>query len=143
MLDKPKFYQESFVPVDEWPAELRADLERNGMNPCVGTRLVSETDTVRVWLLDLEPGRSIHFHRHVLNYFWTVVSAGRGRQYYEDGRVVELDYALGDTRHLAFGKGEHMLHNAMNVGDTVLRFTTVEFLDSPNKPLPLPARVAR
>ena len=142
MLDKPKFLSETFVPVEEWPAEIRADMERNAHNPCVGTRLVSETDRVRVWLLDLAPGEAIHFHRHVLDYFWTVVSAGRGRQYYEDGRVVEVDYALGDTMHLNFGAGEYMVHNAMNIGDTVLRFTTVEFLQSANKPLQLPAEMA-
>lgn len=77
----------------------------------------------------------------MLDYFWTVVSAGRGKQHYEDGRVVELDYALGDTMHLHFAKGEYMLHNAMNVGDTVLRFTTVEFLQSANAPLELPAHM--
>jgi hypothetical protein len=74
----------------------------------------------------------------VLDYFWTATSAGRSRSYYEDGRVVEAEYKVGDTAHLHFGKGEHLLHDLTNIGDTELGFVTVEFLDSENEPLPLP-----
>ena len=31
-----------------------------------------------------------------------------------------------------------MVHSVENIGDTDLLFTTVEFLDSPNKPLSIP-----
>lgn len=50
---------------------------------------------------------------------------------------MESTYAPGDTRHFALGQGEYKIHDLENVGDTDLWFTTVEFLDSANKPLEL------
>lgn len=122
-----------------WPAELRRELELNSFNGCVGQMLVSESDRVRVWSLSLKPGERVGFHRHVLDYFWTVLTDGRARSHYSDGRVVVKEYYAGETKHMSFGKGEFMLHDIENVGDTLLLYTTVEFLDSANPPLPIPS----
>ena len=43
--------------------------------------------------------------------------------------------------HLSYGPGEYMVHSVENIGDTDLLFTTVEFLESANAPLPVPAHV--
>ena len=125
-------------PVASWPQWRRDELAANTANGHVGTRLVSETERARVWLLTLQPGERVGFHRHVLDYFWTVTSpGGRGRSHYGDGRVAVVDYAEGDTKHLQFGPGESMIHDLENVGSGPLSFVTVEFIDSANKPLPL------
>ena len=119
----------------QWPEALRARFEaRRGIGE-VGTRLVSQTDRVRVWTLTLKPGERHDFHTHVLDYFWTAVTGGRARSHYSDGRVVEVTYEAGDTRHHQFGAGEFMMHDLTNIGNTELVFTTVEFLDSDNPPL--------
>jgi quercetin dioxygenase-like cupin family protein len=120
-----------------WPKHILDELARNQNNGRVGGRLVSETERVRVWFIALNPGQRLGFHKHVLNYFWTVVRAGRGRSQYADGQVFETEYQTGDTKHLQFAPGEFMIHDLGNTGDTVLEFTTVEFKDSPNDPLPL------
>ena len=120
---------------DARQAEMRMADEGNGM---VGQRLLSETDAVRVWRIELAPGERVGFHKHVLNYFWTATSAGKSRSHYADGRVLDTEYALGTTRHYSFGKGESMVHDLENIGDTVLSFTTVELkTGSANAPLPL------
>jgi beta-alanine degradation protein BauB len=126
-------------PPADWPDWLRRDFSEHQVNGCVGNRLVSETDRVRVWSLRLPPGGRLPFHRHVLNYFWTAITPGRARSHYQDGRVMEPVHQAGDTKHLHFGEGEFMIHDLENIGDTDLVFTTVEFLDSPNAPLPVPA----
>ena len=113
-----------------WPSSIREELEANQLNGRVGTRLLSETDRVRVWEIRLAPGERIGFHRHVLDYFWTAVTPGRARSHAEDGSVVEAVYAAGDTRHFAFGRDEYKIHDLENIGDADLCFTTVEFLDS-------------
>lgn len=118
-----------------WPDALRADLHASRGNGRVGSRLVSQSERVRVWHLSLRPGERIGFHTHVLDYFWTAVTGGRARSVYSDGRVAEVTYAPGDTRHHRFGDGEFMMHDLTNIGDTELVFTTVEFLDSDNAPL--------
>lgn len=125
-------------PRAHWPADLQKEFDENAFNGCVGSLLVSETDRVRVWHLSIPAGKRCNFHRHVLNYFWTALSAGKSRNYYQDGTIVDVDYRKGDTKHLDFGDGEYMIHAVENIGDTELTFTTVEFLDSPNKPLPVP-----
>jgi quercetin dioxygenase-like cupin family protein len=126
-----------------WPAALQQEFEREAQsnNPCVGSELVSESDRVRVWTIRLEPGQRFGFHRHVLDYFWTSVSGGRGRQHLMDGSTVEYTYQPGETRHETYGAGEYKVHDLENTGDKEMVFMTVEFLDSANKPLPLPQAV--
>ena len=120
-----------------WSPALRQELAVAGSNGRVGNRLVSETVRVRVWSIALKPGERLGFHKHVLDYFWTAVTPGRGRAHYHTGSVSEVDYQAGDTQHLSFGPGEFMIHDLENIGSTDLLFTTVEFLDSRNSPLPI------
>lgn len=103
----------------------------------VGTVLVSETETFRVWHISIAPGERLPFHRHVLDYFWTVLSNGRARSHYEGGAVRETTYCAGDTRHFSFAPGEHMVHDLENVGDETLVFVTVEMKAGKNAPLAL------
>ena len=125
----------------DWPEELQADFERGQFSGVVGSVLVSETDRVRVWHLHLPVGERCNFHRHVLDYFWTALSPGKARAYNGDGSIVEATYSEGETKHFTFAEGEGFVHSLENIGDTDLLFTTVEFLDSANPPLPIPADV--
>jgi hypothetical protein len=77
----------------------------------------------------------------VLTYFWTAHNPGKARGYFEDGRIVDVEHYKGETRHLALGAGDYMVHAVEHIGITDLLFTTVEFLDSANKPLTVPDRV--
>jgi quercetin dioxygenase-like cupin family protein len=133
--------------IDSWPdapsnlsADHKAEFELHKGNGAVGSRLVSETDRVRVWSLTLKPNERIGFHTHVLDYFWTAVTGGKARSQYADGRTVEVAYSPGDTQHHTFGSGEFMTHDLENIGDTDLTFTTVEFKDSANAALQLTKR---
>jgi quercetin dioxygenase-like cupin family protein len=128
-----------------WPAEITAEFEREARqnNPCVGSTLLSETAKVRVWEIRLAPGERVGFHRHVLDYFWTSVSGGRGRQHVHDGSTVEYTYQPGETRHETYGPGEFKVHDLENIGDKDMVFMTIEFLDSANNPMALPTDVRR
>ena len=134
-------------PVDTrtsaWPPEITAEFERERKSPngCVGQRLLSESDRVRVWQIRLKPGERFGFHRHVLDYFWSVLTSGRARAHMDDGSTVEHSYVPGETRHETHAAGHHKVHDLANIGDSELIFTTVEFLDSANKPLPIPDSV--
>ena len=120
---------------DGWTDELKAEFESHSHDGHVGSRLLSENDRVRVWDIRLAPGQRWHAHRHVLDYFWTAVNAGRSRQHTADGTTREVSYQAGETRHFTFAAGEYLLHDIENVGDGDLVFTTVEHLDSANAPL--------
>jgi beta-alanine degradation protein BauB len=126
-----------------WTPALIAEFERAraSNNPCVGNMLVSESKRVRVWMIKLAPGERFGFHRHVLDYFWTCVTGGRGRQHVHDGTTVEYSYAPGETRHETYGPGEFKVHDLENIGDKEMVFMTIEFLNSANQPLVLPDRV--
>ncbi len=139
MLDK----QAEKKDKSQWPADIAAEFERESKNPnpCVGTTLLSENERTRVWIIRLAPGERIGFHRHVLDYFWTSVSGGRGRQHVHDGTTVEYTYQPGETRHESYGKREFKVHDLENLGDREMVFMTVEFKDSANKPMALPAGV--
>ena len=126
-----------------WPPTIAAEFERERQNNngCVGTRLLSESERVRVWTIRLAPGERIGFHRHVLDYFWTSVTGGRGRQHVHDGSTVEYTYQPGETRHETYGPGEFKVHDLESLGDKEMVFMTIEFLNSTNKPLALPEKV--
>jgi beta-alanine degradation protein BauB len=126
-----------------WPPALTAEFEREraNNNPCVGNMLISESERVRVWMIKLAPGERFGFHRHVLDYFWTCVTGGRGRQHVHDGTTVEYSYAPGETRHESYGPGEFKVHDLENIDDREMVFMTIEFLNSANQPLALPDRV--
>ena len=123
-----------------WPPAIAAEFERErqNINGCVGTALLSENDKVRVWIIRLAPGERIGFHRHVLDYFWTAVSGGRGRQHVHDGTTVEYTYQPGETRHEIYRSGQYKVHDLENLGDKEMVFMTIEFLNSANKPLAIP-----
>ena len=122
---------------DGWTDALRAEFETRSHDGHVGSRLLSETPRARVWEIRLAPGERWHVHRHVLDYFWTAINAGRSRQHTSDGTTREVAYDAGETRFYAFRSGEFLLHDIENIGDTELVFTTVEHLDSANAPLEL------
>lgn len=124
-------------PFGDWTMELRAELERNDRNAEVGTALLLEDDQARYWELRIQPGDRVGFHRHVLDYVWTCVSGGLATSHYGDGSTVHVIYAEGETRRLSFGPGESMIHDLENTGEQDLVFTTVEYLNSANEPLPL------
>jgi mannose-6-phosphate isomerase-like protein (cupin superfamily) len=83
-------------------------------------------------------------HRHAHDYFWTAVTAGRGRQWTGDGTATEVDYEQGQTKRLTLGADEYLLHDLENIGTIPLIFTTVELLDkcgdhNPHRVFPGPA----
>jgi hypothetical protein len=128
-------------PFADWPDGLQQECEQNQFSGVVGTVLVSETPTLRIWHLRVPAGGRCAFHRHVNDYFWTAHTAGTARTYYHDGRIVEDRHYAGETKHFRFGPGEYFVHSVENTGETDLLFTTVEFLGSANKPLPVPDSV--
>lgn len=95
----------------------------------VGTTVWFENDRVRVWEIRLEPGERGPFHAHTRSYFWTVVEPGRGLQRLTDGTFAVREYRMGDTKFMDHTPADPLIHDLENVGDTVLRFVTVELLD--------------
>jgi hypothetical protein len=125
-------------PFADWSAALRSELDANDANAEVGTALLLEDDRARYWELRIPPGDRVGFHRHVLDYVWTCVSGGLAVSHYGDGSTVHVTYAEGETRRLSFAAGESMIHDLENTGEHDLVFTTVEYLESANEPLPVP-----
>jgi hypothetical protein len=95
-------------------------------NRQIGTSLWFENDHVRVFEVRLEPGERGPFHVHDATYFWTVVDPGRGLQRFADGTLVVRHYALAETKYLVHSPDDPVIHDLQNVGDSTLRFVTVE-----------------
>ena len=108
------------------PSPFADELGRAADNHAIGTELLLENDHVRVFELRLEPAERGPFHVHDLAYLWTVVEPGRGLQRFADGTFVVREYALGETRFLVHSPQDRLIHDLENVGDTTLRFVTVE-----------------
>jgi quercetin dioxygenase-like cupin family protein len=107
--------------------DYESELNDAETNREVGTRLLLENDRVRIWDLDLAPGERVPFHCHATPYFFVCVDEGRGLSRFPDGNAMTIDYREGDTWFDEVQHGSEV-HDLENVGDTRLRFTTVELL---------------
>ena len=97
-------------------------------NTRIGTELVSETAGLRIWHLRLQPGKSLPAHRHDRPYIWTVLTDGAATSRYGDGRIVDMTYRAGETRHFPdLTPQVAFVHDLTNTGETKLVFVTVEF----------------
>lgn len=111
------------------PTDYREELDAAPRNKTLGTSVWFENDRIRVWEVLLGPGERGEFHAHTTNYFWTVVEGSRGLQRFSDGTYVIRDYQVGETRYLEHSENDSLIHDLENLGDTRLRFVTVELLD--------------
>ncbi|HEV2927153.1 MAG TPA: hypothetical protein VGW74_00540 [Propionibacteriaceae bacterium] len=111
------------------PAAFQDELAVAAGNLEVGTRLWFQNDRIKVWEVNLAPGKRGPFHAHTHRYFWTVVEPGIGRQRSPDGTVKVRRYEVGDTQYAEPSPADPMIHDLENVGETTLRFVTVELLD--------------
>ncbi|SIS91939.1 cupin domain-containing protein [Phaeovulum vinaykumarii] len=104
------------------------EVSRARANDRIGTDLVLDTGAMRIWHLRLAPGETLPAHRHDRPYFWTVLTDGKGQSRFDDGRVVDVTYHAGDTKHFDDLKSDNgFVHDLTNTGDDELVFVTVEF----------------
>jgi mannose-6-phosphate isomerase-like protein (cupin superfamily) len=104
------------------------ELEAAPSNLDEGTSVLLENDQVKVWEIRLAPGERGPFHAHTRNYFWTVVDGSVGLQRFADGTFMVRRYDVGETKFLEHTPDEPLIHDLENVGETELRFITVELL---------------
>ncbi|MEI2297278.1 hypothetical protein [Ensifer sp. MJa1] len=98
------------------------------INDRIGTELVLEGEGLRVWHLRLKPGETLYPHRHDRPYFWTALTDGTARSRSGDGKVTDVVYRAGDTRHFSDLMPETaFVHDLTNTGDAELVFVTAEF----------------
>lgn len=121
----PEVVERGSFDVDEFADELA----EAPTNYDVGTEVWFENDRIRVWEILLRPGERGPFHAHTTNYFWTVVEGSRGLQRFADGTYAVRDYVVGETKYLEHTPESALIHDLENIGDTPLRFVTVELLD--------------
>ncbi len=102
------------------PAEIAA-------NP-IGTELIFEDDRVRVWRIELAPGKEAAFHTHELDYTTIVV----------EGDLVERPNADGSVDRIALQPGAIMRwyqgplgHSLRNAGARPFRNVIVELKSLP------------
>lgn len=121
---RPDIVEEGIFDPDDYADELEAAAQ----NLKVGTTIWFENDRIRVWEILLQPGERGAFHSHVTNYFWTVVEGSQGLQRFADGTFVVRDYLIGETKYLEHTPETALIHDLENVGNSTLRFVTVELL---------------
>lgn len=123
-MSEPTIIEEGSFSTSEFEQELAAA----PANRALGTTLWFENERTRVWEVRLEPGERGPFHAHTTDYFWTVVDGGTGLQRRGDGSYAIREYRVGDTLYLENSPESPMIHDLENVGDSLLRFVTVEIL---------------
>lgn len=104
-----------------------AELIAAATNDRIGTSLQLENERFRIWHFRLAPGERLPYHRHDRPYFWTVLTDGKGRSQFGDGRIVDVVYTKGDTKYFDLNPDNMFVHDLLNTGTEELLFVTVEF----------------
>lgn len=114
----------------QWTPELKEALKVSTNNTQVGEKLMYENSEFCVWSIHLPAGQSLPFHKHANRYFWTAMNVGKSRSYYNNGSMVDTEYEIGDTKYFGnLNEENFFMHNPENIGDSMLIYTTVEFLN--------------
>lgn len=110
-----------------WTEKQKEEIKNPGYD--IGEEMILETDSFRVWAINLKPAHRLPFHKHNRPYFWTACSYGKAISYFDDGSVVESAYEINDIKNFSDLSDEnYFVHDLKNIGETTLVFTTVEFL---------------
>jgi hypothetical protein len=111
------------------PLTFEDEIRAAGANFRVATRVVLETDQIRIWDFLLAPGYRHPFHCHRTNYCWVCTVPGRGIQRLSDGTMTLSEFSVGEVDFLEASPQSPLIHDLENVGDAPLRFTTIELLN--------------
>jgi quercetin dioxygenase-like cupin family protein len=63
----------------------------------VGTRVLFENETIRVWEVELAPGETLPMHFHALDYVAVSLTGGPTVVEWEDGRREHAERSVGDV----------------------------------------------
>ena len=69
-------------------------------------------------------------HWHTTTYLFVCVDGGRRRTRFANGTWFAGEMPAGSTVYSALSADDPEIHDLENVGDTTVRFTTVELLDA-------------
>mgnify|MGYP003405455726 FL=1 len=95
----------------------------------VGTKLLFENERIRVWDITLASGERLAFHRHRTSYFYRCEAGGRLRVRTPEVGEAEYESPADEVHFHEIGPNDLVVHDLENVGETTVRFTTVELLD--------------
>src|SRR5439155_98953 len=109
-----RYYTAGAVMVDE-----AADPKGNP----IGTELVYEDDSVRVWRIELAPGETAGWHTHYLDYTTVVVEGDLVERPNADGTVDRIEVTPGAIMRWNQGTLRHALRN---IGTKTFRNVIVE-----------------
>jgi beta-alanine degradation protein BauB len=110
------------------PAEFAEEIRAAATNFRVATECQLETDRIRVWDFVLQPGYRHPFHCHRTNYCWICTASGSAIQRLPDGQRSLQRFRIGDTDYLEASESNPLIHDIESVGDSTLRFVTIELL---------------
>jgi beta-alanine degradation protein BauB len=97
-------------------------------NTQVGSRLLFENGRIRLWDITLAPGERLPFHRHRTSYFYRCEAGGTLRVRTPEGSEAVYESPADEVHFHEIGPDDVVIHDLENVGETTVRFTTVELL---------------
>ena len=96
----------------------------------VGSKVLFENEQIKIWDLQLDPGKNQGMHRHSNDYMVVFIGDCRVRGLNEDGSTrFEQEMADGTVLHRKLDSKDDV-HDLINVGDTTSRNLVIEFITS-------------
>ncbi|GMN12073.1 hypothetical protein MTsPCn9_08940 [Croceitalea sp. MTPC9] len=112
----------------KWEPSFIKELRLLEFKETLGSMLLFEDDSIKLWNLKLEKGERMPFLKHNKDYSWISETDALLKSRFGNGKIALIRVEKGDTKyHENFGKSR--INDLENVGETPVIFKVLEYKD--------------
>ncbi|NJB70623.1 hypothetical protein GGR42_001085 [Saonia flava] len=112
---------------DPWSIEKQKELENLNPNEPLGTSLLFENESMRLWNIYLEPGERLPFRIQRTNYNWICMTGGLAISRFNDGKICLVKFDKEDVDYWEFQNNE-LICDLENIGEEEISINLIEYL---------------
>ncbi|WP_350288767.1 hypothetical protein [uncultured Croceitalea sp.] len=112
----------------KWEANYIEELNLLEFNESLGSMLLFEDDSIKLWNLKLEKGERMPFWRNNKDYSWISETDALLKSRFGNGKIALVRIAKGETKYQE-NSGKDYINDLENIGETTAIFKVLEYKD--------------
>lgn len=112
----------------KWEANYIEELNLLEFKESLGSMLLFEDDSIKLWNLKLEKGERMPFWRNNKDYSWISETDALLKSRFGNGKIALVRIAKGETKYQE-NSGKNYINDLENIGETTAIFKVLEYKD--------------
>ncbi|WP_350291688.1 hypothetical protein [uncultured Croceitalea sp.] len=112
----------------KWEANYIEELNLLEFKESLGSMLLFEDDSIKLWNLKLEKGERMPFWRNNKDYSWISETDALLKSRFGNGKIALVRIAKGETKYQE-NSGKDYINDLENIGETTAIFKVLEYKD--------------